>query len=418
MDSQTVIVLAFANDRKGKFLRSIAEEHRGIKSSLQQLQEKGLIKLVELPDARIEDIFDAFRRNKDMVRIFHYGGHAEDLDLLLSSSGETLDIQAFAQYLSQQKGLELSFMNGCTTLLQREALEAAGIPSMILTHREIGDKAAKEFSRKFYDNLASGREIRRSFEEAQAELQTQKEGLFRSLNFGEEEFIGDSAIPWELFQSRENTWTLPTKVPFPLPKLSLALSICMLFAIGIWSYRTYFQEFDMRISLELPEGVGNSHFPKDFLHSLRLDLGSEIISAQINPEGFVEFRSLNGSLGAVPISMHSPFWTLNQHEIVIQRNPDRLGLFWKDPFKQIRGKATDMEGAPLKGVEISLNQSKTKTISNKNGDYVLRLPKELYSELTLNLELKKEGYIDALFPINRADTLADYSVYMKKEKND
>lgn len=418
MDSQAVIILAFANDRKGKFLRSIAEEHRGIKNSLQDLHEKGLLKLVELPDARIEDIFDAFRKNKDKVRIFHYGGHADDFELLLSSSGEALDIKSFSQYLSQQKGLKLAFMNACTTLKQRESLEAAGVPSMILTHREIGDKAAKDFSRKFYDNLASGREILRSFEEAQSELQNQKESLFRSLNFGDEEEISERTLPWELFQTSADTWTLPTKAPFPWMKVGLGIALCVLFAMGIWSYRTYFQEFDMRIPLELPEGVNADHFPKGFPHSLRLDLGNKTVAAKINPEGFVEFRSLKGFQGKVTVSMTSPFWTIDQEEIGIKRKPDKLNLFWKETFKQLKGKVTDMEGKPLSGVQLSLEQGDVKTISAEEGDYILVLPENLYARLQLNIALEKQGYVSALFPINRADTLREYLVYMDNQKDE
>ena len=57
-----VILLAFANDRAGDFLRSIAEEHRLIKAALMPLADQGLLRLEELPNATAEDIFEAFRK--------------------------------------------------------------------------------------------------------------------------------------------------------------------------------------------------------------------------------------------------------------------------------------------------------------------------------------------------------------------
>jgi len=81
-----VILLAFANDRSGRFLRSIAEEQRRITQALAPLVDQKLLRVEVLSNATAADIFAAFRRYRDRIRVFHYGGHAQELDLLLSGA--------------------------------------------------------------------------------------------------------------------------------------------------------------------------------------------------------------------------------------------------------------------------------------------------------------------------------------------
>ncbi|MCB0839248.1 MAG: hypothetical protein KDD99_21400 [Bacteroidetes bacterium] len=149
MPQPPIILLAFANDREGEFLRNISEEHRVIKQALIPLVDRGLLIIEELPSATADDIFDAFRKYKDRIQVFHYGGHAQDLELLLNGAEKSFDVVSFAEYLSHQQGLKLVFINGCATATQQIPLQKAGIPWLILTDTAINDSGAKNFAEAF-----------------------------------------------------------------------------------------------------------------------------------------------------------------------------------------------------------------------------------------------------------------------------
>jgi hypothetical protein len=255
MANSPVILLAFANDREGRFLRSIAEEHRLIKSALSPLEDRGLLKLVELPNATAKDIFEAFRKYKDRIEVFHYGGHAEDLSLLLSGSNTPLDVASFADYLSHQRGLKLVFMNGCATGAQQKPLEAAGIPFLILTSTSINDSAAKSFADEFYQNLASGRDVVRAYEEASNAVKAQFEGKTRKLHWKRKESHSAVEFPWQLFQKSEEIWALKVK---KLPTWIFFGVFSLIILLGSWGWIAFGPEpepFDY--TLVIQDEAGN-----------------------------------------------------------------------------------------------------------------------------------------------------------------
>ena len=78
------------------------------------------------------DIFKVFQdpKYRNRIAIFHYGGHANGYQLLLeSASGQSAaaDAGGLAAFLAQQQGLQLVFLNGCSTQQQTQGLLDANI---------------------------------------------------------------------------------------------------------------------------------------------------------------------------------------------------------------------------------------------------------------------------------------------------
>ena len=233
MDSPPVILLAFANDRAGTFLRNIAEEQRNLKRALKPLVEKKLIWVEELPNVTSEDIIGAFRTYKDRVKVFHYAGHAHDLDLLLNGSENPFNIQSFAEYLALQQGLELVFMNGCATSAQQKPLEAAGIPHLILTDTYINDKGAQQLATAFYQNLASSRDVVRSFSEATSSAKAIMGQDWRGFVREDQIEKAFSEFPWRMFSSPPDRKPFRLQVKRPIwPRVLGGLALLAIFSIA------------------------------------------------------------------------------------------------------------------------------------------------------------------------------------------
>jgi NADPH:quinone reductase-like Zn-dependent oxidoreductase len=209
MPSQPILLLAFANDRQGAFLRSIAQEHDAILSAL----NRGPAQVVSIPAASASRIVETFQRDRDKIKGFHYGGHADGDNLLLdSASGQGIDAGSFADFLSNQQGLKFVFLNGCSTLEQARKLRDAGIDHVIVTNRVINDEAAMKFAAAFYGSIASGADVPKAFHEASAAVLLQNGGQMRSLFWEglEANQAEDGNQPWELFNRIGITklWTI------------------------------------------------------------------------------------------------------------------------------------------------------------------------------------------------------------------
>ena len=158
-----VIFLAFANDRddRVRYLRNLPEETRRLRETLSDAESKGLCELVVRTNATVGEILDVFQypdyRNR--VAVLHYGGHANSYQLLLETvEGQPApaNADAFARFLGQQTGLELVFLNGCSTQAQAQGLLDAGVPGVIATSQAVDDSVATEFAGRFYRGVAGG----------------------------------------------------------------------------------------------------------------------------------------------------------------------------------------------------------------------------------------------------------------------
>ncbi|MEK6261072.1 MAG: ATP-binding protein [Planctomycetota bacterium] len=229
-----VIFLAFANDRDDRddrdgYLRNLPEEARQLRERLESAEQAGLCEVVVRSNCTAGDIFKVFQdpRYRNRVAIFHYGGHANGYQLLLESAegqSAAADAGGLAAFLAQQQGLQLVFLNGCSTQSQTQGLLDANISVVISTSRAIDDKVATDFASQFYLGLASGATIRTAYHEAAASQQTAKGNNTRGLYFGSPDDpknrLEADRWPWNL-SLREGSesadqWNLPEAVNDPL----------------------------------------------------------------------------------------------------------------------------------------------------------------------------------------------------------
>ncbi|HKY44138.1 MAG TPA: AAA family ATPase [Pyrinomonadaceae bacterium] len=221
-------LLAFANDLEGRrYLRKLPFELSQITEALDQAKSAGLCDYKTLPNATLKQILDTFQNAeyRHRITVFHYGGHANSLQLLLENNdGSTAvaDARGLAAFLSQQRGLKLVFLNGCSTQPQVDALLDANISSVIATSQAIDDGVATDFASRFYRGLASGANIQSAYEEAAAEARTVSGGTTRNLYAigARSNALGEERWPWELRFKKgaetEGQWNLPAAVGDPL----------------------------------------------------------------------------------------------------------------------------------------------------------------------------------------------------------
>lgn len=229
--NKPVIFLAFANDRDDSvgYLRNLPDESRRLRDVLEHAEQAGLCEVIVRSNSTGTDIFKVFQdpRYRNRIAIFHYGGHANGYQLLLESAegkSTAADAGGLAAFLAQQRGLQLVFLNGCSTQQQTEGLLDANVPAVIATSRSIDDQVATNFAYQFYQGLAGGATIGTAYNEAEAYVQTAKGANTRALYFGNQdvskEQLEADRWPWNLYlrQGSELTdqWNLPQAVNDPL----------------------------------------------------------------------------------------------------------------------------------------------------------------------------------------------------------
>ncbi|HUF70685.1 MAG TPA: CHAT domain-containing protein, partial [Longimicrobiales bacterium] len=221
-DRRPVVLLAFANS-PDRYLRHLALEARGVRERLEVAENAGLCELVMRANATADEVLDVFQdaRYRDRIAVFHFAGHASDYTLLLESveqRGKAVHAGGFAAFISRQRGLELVFLNGCSTEPQVERLLNAGIPAVIATTESIADDVAAQLSIRFYAGLAAGASIRTAYDEAVAAVRTTRgehpRDVFRTAS------ARPDAWPWS-FHVREGServceWNLPAAAGDPL----------------------------------------------------------------------------------------------------------------------------------------------------------------------------------------------------------
>lgn len=223
------VFFAFANDRSGgaRYLRNLPEEQRHVREAMEAAVEAGLCEVVERSNATIDEVLDVFQDPdyRDRIAVFHFGGHAGGAELLMeSAAGEATVAHAggLARFLGGQRGLELVFLNGCSSRGQVQGLLDAGVPAVVATSEAIDDVVATEFSARFYKALASGAPIRTAYAEAQAAVETRQgepaRGTYRSFVPDE---VAEDRWPWDLYiapgaEDRVARWSLPLAARDPL----------------------------------------------------------------------------------------------------------------------------------------------------------------------------------------------------------
>jgi len=230
-NNKLVIFLAFANDRDNslRYLRNLPDETRRLREVLKPAEEASLCELVVRSNCTAEDIIKVFQdpQYRNRIAIFHFGGHANGYQLLLeSASGQAAAASAggFAAFLAQQRGMQLVFLNGCSTQEQTRGLLNANIPAVISTSRSIDDKVATDFAFHFYQGLAGGATIQTAYKEAEASVQTSKgdntrEAWVENMD-GLQDLTETDRWPWDLILSEDaggaGLWNLPQAADDPL----------------------------------------------------------------------------------------------------------------------------------------------------------------------------------------------------------
>lgn len=208
---------AFANERSETgFLRNLTLEMKLVLRALDPVVRDGKVFLHLMPAATAREIQDLFqdRWTEGRVSIFHYGGHASSEELWLEGErggNESFFAEGLARFLQVQQGLNLVFLNACSTAEQAKLLLDRSIPAVIATSRKIPDDLATAFSEAFYRGLASGASIEEAFQEADGLMIAKKgQSAFqasgtRSLYWDDEQ-ESSLDLPWRLYLKQEARW--------------------------------------------------------------------------------------------------------------------------------------------------------------------------------------------------------------------
>lgn len=173
IDSRTkpVIFLAYANDRlqAGRYLRDAVEEIHFLRDLLEDRVGESYEVIVR-DNASLDDLFEVFDLYKERIRIFHFAGHANNLSLLLDQNRSTQSRagrDGFTRELAALPGLQLVFLNACTTRSHAMEMVRQGVPVSIATATDIGDRAAYLFSTYFYQQLVKRKSLVEAFDVAE-----------------------------------------------------------------------------------------------------------------------------------------------------------------------------------------------------------------------------------------------------------
>ena len=179
-----VIFLAFANDKQDR-LNNLTKEKNLIQRALKPIHRTVCEVVVEM-DVTADKIIEVFQDNKNNVILFHYAGHANDYDFLLNDfSGNTKRTSGndLASFLSEQVGLELIFLNGCSTKSHKDALKNKGAKIVIGTNGAIEDSQACMVAEGFYEGLGKGITVKKAWDAAikkvEFNLRPNTQGSFR-----------------------------------------------------------------------------------------------------------------------------------------------------------------------------------------------------------------------------------------------
>lgn len=398
MATPPFILLAFANDWQGKFLRNISAEQEAIRQALQKIENRGFCKLIFINDATIDAILEQFRDHKGKIKAFHYGGHGEDYALLLNSATkEKIHAEGFARFLAQQPGLELIFLNGCVTDTHEQALEDAGIRHIIITSENIEDEVARDFAKGFYQSLAIGSNVRECFEEATGQVIARKGSDLRGFVREETE---EAKIPWKLVIQPEvsTPWKLKVK---RTSAWVYAAVVSILVFFSSWTWITYGPESDpFDFTLIIQDEAGN---PLPTLRDgdqlitpqthqlltndnekgrLGIRLDGETKWGEVNSLGNVYFRGIDHHFykKSIPVTLESQFWQLAESsKNILLKDKSAIITLKRTPLLcTLDGKIEFLSERPLSAAKLEVRDlpDATKLLAkgNTQQDGTFRIP--------------------------------------------
>lgn len=281
MQKCPVIFLAFANDHQD-YLYKLTEEQNVIRRALKQMEKQGLCKVVYETDTDLDKIWQTFNEYQDRITVFHYGGHAEDYALLLKkANGERqfANGEGLVSFLARQKGLQLVFINGCSSKRQAEELRDKGVPAVVGTSEPINDEVATILSGEFYRSLASGRSLEQAWLSAKDLVRSQKkeEGYYRGIGSQKSNTKYVKDFPWELYirpgAETVKEWNLPRAARSPLFGLSLPKEAFRHLPQAPYVGLHYFQEKDAAVFFGRGVQIRELHNHLEGIHPIILLYG-------------------------------------------------------------------------------------------------------------------------------------------------
>ncbi len=155
-------------------LPSLLDEFTDIRKRLRPLQDRSLLQIEDLPNAKREDIQDLFSKHAGNISFFHYAGHANGKSLSIPGGGNAKGLAALFGLENQQRKVNppiLVFLNGCSSRGQVDDLLAIGVKAVIATNCEIKDESARIFAAAFYQHFCEeGRSLGQAFDFAKGIL--------------------------------------------------------------------------------------------------------------------------------------------------------------------------------------------------------------------------------------------------------
>jgi WD40 repeat protein len=218
-----VLLFAFADDPT-RPLDGLKAERFAIQEKLTSALEEELCEMYVIERAGIESILEAFHRYPDRIAVFHFAGHAGSYELCLQNADGNTEIAhagGFAEFLALQRGMQLVFLNGCSTQAQVEELLRAGVGAVIATSQAINDEVAANFSGRFYRSLGAGDPIEQAYQEAAAAVKMKMgtDSHHRDLYY-RQPVAQAERFPWDFYVGKGadivREWNLPGAAGNPL----------------------------------------------------------------------------------------------------------------------------------------------------------------------------------------------------------
>lgn len=177
------------------------------------VQANELVKAVKVEDADIDTLAENIIDNVEDLFMFHYGGHADQHNIVLDGFRNLDKIRLSRLLLPKENhNLSIVFLNGCLTYGQVGLLTAKGVKVIIATNVNVDDTEAVRLSKFFYKCFfEKNYTLKSAFESAEATVKGNNSFPI-TVNPGEIDENQSMPSSWTLFVHSKHTevlnWTL------------------------------------------------------------------------------------------------------------------------------------------------------------------------------------------------------------------
>ena len=157
-------LLIFSYDLTNPLFK-LGSELNAVQSNLQHRKCTAVPKWQCGPE-HLREFFDTYQAE---VGILHFAGHAIEGHLQLNDTFEVMRmsfVEALAKRICQFGGLQLVFLNGCSTTGQAKAFLDNGVLAVISTRYPLKDRYGLKFARMFYNEFCKKKKtLRNAFDD-------------------------------------------------------------------------------------------------------------------------------------------------------------------------------------------------------------------------------------------------------------